>query len=101
MQLLQNSGLITGFAILQYPLYDSATIGMRGENVHLAPESFDDELDVLRWYSFDGFLHDVISVLIFDTLEDIGLEFCDEFGLLVGEDIFQSLYRSALIITTM
>lgn len=46
---------------------------MRSENVYLASESFDDELDVLRWNSLDGFLHDVVAVLIFDTFEDIGL----------------------------
>lgn len=64
---------------------------MCSKNVHLTSKSFDDKLDVLRGYSLDGFLHDVIAVLIFDTFKDISLEFCNEFGLLIGEDMLESL----------
>jgi len=83
--------LIARFAVLQYPLNDSAPIRMCSKNVHLTSKSFDDELDMLCGYSLDGLLHDVIAILIFDTFEDIGLEFCNELGLLIGEDMLESL----------
>lgn len=39
----------------------------------LTSESFYDELDVIGWDSLDGFLNNMIAVLVFDTLEDVGL----------------------------
>jgi hypothetical protein len=50
---------------------------MSGKNVDLATESFDDELDMLCWNPLDGFLNDVITILIFNAFEDIGLELCN------------------------
>jgi hypothetical protein len=69
--------LILGFAVLQNPLNDSAPIWMSGQNVDLATESFDDELDMLCWNPLDGFLNDVIAILILNAFEDIGLELCN------------------------
>lgn len=69
---------------------------MCSKHMHLASESFDDELHMLCWYALNGLLHDVIPVLIFDTFENIGLEFCDEFGLLIRKDILKCLYKLAL-----
>ncbi len=91
VQFLKDAGLITRFAILQYPLNDSASIGMCSKHMHLAFERFDDELDVLRWYSLDGLLHHVVAILILDTFEDVGLEFGHERGLLVRQDVLESL----------
>ena len=39
----------------------------------LTSEGFNDELDVIGWDSLDSFLNNMIAVLVFDTLEDIGL----------------------------
>ena len=89
--LLENASLIAGFTVLQYLLNDSGPIHMCTKNAHLSSKSFDDELDVLHRYSLDGFLHNVIAVLIFDTFEDIGLKFCNKLGLLIGEDMLESL----------
>jgi len=50
----------------------------------LAFESFNDELDVLCWNTLDGFLDDVVAVLIFDTLQNIVLKLFHKFSLLVG-----------------
>jgi len=64
-------------AVLQDPLNDSTTIRMGGENVDLSSESFDDELNVLSWHTFDSFLHDVVAVLVLDTLQNIDLQLLD------------------------
>jgi hypothetical protein len=50
---------------------------MGGENVDLSSESFDDELNVLSWHTFDSFLHDVVAVLVLDTLQNINLQLLD------------------------
>ena len=94
MQFVEYSSLVLRLAVFQNPLDDSASIWVGSKDVNLAPEGFDDELNVLCWYSFDSFLHDVIAILIFDTLENIRLELCDEFCLLVCKDMFECLYRS-------
>jgi hypothetical protein len=64
---------------------------MRGKNVHLALEGFDDELNVLSRHTLNGFLHYVIAVLIFDALQDIDLQLFHQLGLLISEDVLQGL----------
>ena len=64
-------------AVLQDSLNDSTTIRMGGENVDLSSESFDDELNVLSWHTFDSFLHDVVAVLVLDTFQNIDLQLLD------------------------
>jgi hypothetical protein len=66
-----------GFAVLQYPLNNSTPVRMRGENVHLALEGFDDELNVLSWDPLNSFLHNVIAILILNTLQNIDLQLFD------------------------
>ena len=51
----------------------------------------DDELDMLRWHSFDGFLDYMVSILIFDAQYHVVFELFDELCLLVSEDVFKSL----------
>lgn len=60
-------------AILQNPLNNAAAIGVSGKNVNLTPESINDELDVLGWHTFDGFLNDMVAVLVLHTFENISL----------------------------
>lgn len=57
---------------------------MGSENVDLTSESFDDELNVLSWNSLDGFLHNMVAILILDTLEDVSLKLGNELSLLVS-----------------
>jgi hypothetical protein len=73
-----------GLAVLQNPLNDSASIRVGSENVDLTSESFDDELNVLSWNSLDGFLHNMVAILILDTLEDVSLKLGNELSLLVS-----------------
>ena len=64
-------------AVLQDSLNDSTTIRMGCENVDLSSESFDDELNVLSWHTFDSLLHDVVAVLVLDTFQNIDLQLLD------------------------
>lgn len=71
MKLLENrrsGGLDTVF---QHTLDDPTTIGMFGELTHLPGKSVDDELDVFGRYPLNGFLHDVIAILVFDASHDL------------------------------
>lgn len=67
---------------------------MRRQTVDLASESIDNELDVLGWDSFDGFLHHMVSILILNTLEHVVLKFLNQLSLLVRQDVFESLVMS-------
>jgi hypothetical protein len=79
------------FAVFQYPLDNPAAIRVSGKNVDLASEGFDDKLDVFSRDTLDSFLDNVVAILIFHALEDIGLELFNKFGLLIGENMFESL----------
>lgn len=95
VQLVQDvrpRGLLT---MLEHALDDTAAVGMGGQTVDLACKGIDDELDVLLRDAFDGFLDDVIAILILDALENLMLEFFDEGSLLIGQDVFEGLRRLA------
>ena len=64
MQLLEDgrSGRLN--AVFQHSLDDPTAIGMFRELTNLPSKSVDDKLDVFGGYPFDGFLHDVVPVLI-------------------------------------
>lgn len=91
MELLEYGDLIVRLAILQDSLDHSAAIRMGCENMNLTAECFDDELDVLRRHTLDGFLYNVVAILILHALEDICLKFLDEFGLLISKDMLKGL----------
>ena len=46
--------------------------------MHLSGKRIDDELDVLRGNSLDGFLYDVVPILVLDTFQYLVLEFLDK-----------------------
>lgn len=91
MQFFEHGNLIMRFAVLQDALDDATAIRMSGEDVNLSLEGIYDELDVLGGNPLNRFLHYMVSILIFDTLEDIGLELFDKFGLLISENMFEGL----------
>jgi hypothetical protein len=62
-----------------------------GKDVDLAPEGFDDELNVFSRNTLDGLLNYMIAILVLDALENVGLELFNKFRLLICEDMFQSL----------
>ena len=91
VQLLQKvtpRGLLTMF---KHPLDYSAAVWMSCQTMHLSRESIDDELDMFGWNSFDCFLHNMITILILDTLENLMLQLFDQRSLLVYQDVFESL----------
>lgn len=84
MQLFKNSSLIMWLAVFQDPLNHPTAVRMSGKNVDLTSKSFNDKLDVFGGNSLDGFLYNVITILILHTLENIGSKFLSELGLLIG-----------------
>ena len=83
------------FAMFEHALYDTATVRMSSQALNLSSKGIDDELDVLCRYALDSLLNDVIAVLIFDALEDLILQFLHQGGLLVGQNMFNCLYKLA------
>lgn len=77
--------------MFEHTLYDTATIGMSSQALDLPGKGIDDKLDVLRGYTLDCLLDDVIAVLIFDALEDLVFQFLYQRRLLVGQDMFNGL----------
>lgn len=68
---------------------------MGSKDVDLAPEGIDHELNVLSWHTLDSLLHNVISILVLDTLKNIGLELFNELSLLIRQNVFKSLEKLA------
>jgi hypothetical protein len=91
MQLDQNGSLIVRLTVLKNSLNYTAAVWMSRKTMNLSPESFDDELNMWTWDTFNRLLHNMVAILVFNTLHDIGLEFLDELSLLIGEDMFESL----------
>lgn len=57
--------------MFQHALYDPTAVCMLGELVHLASESVDDELNMLRWNPLNGLLHDMVPILVLDASHDL------------------------------
>ncbi len=47
----------------------------------------DDELDMFGWYAFDGLLNDMVSILVFHTLENMIFELFNNGRLLICQDV--------------
>jgi hypothetical protein len=67
---------------------------MCGEALNLLVEGVDDELDVLRWYSLNCFLNNMVAVLILDAFQYVVLKLFDDAGLLVNQYMLQCLQCS-------
>lgn len=96
MELLQDGRLVVRLAVLQDPLDHPATIRVGGQDVDLASEGINDELYVLGGDPLNGFLDNVIAVLILDALEDVCLQLPNQFCLLVREDVLEGLAVSGI-----
>lgn len=93
VKFFEDSSLIMWFAVFQNPLDNTATVRMGGKNVNLASECLDDELNMLCWDTLDGFLNHMVTVLVLDTLQNIGSKLFDELGLLIGENMLECLVK--------
>ena len=67
---------------------------MSSQTLDLTCEGIENELYVFGGHTFDGFLYDMIPVLIFDASQDVVLELLDKLRLLVGKYVFEGLRRS-------
>ena len=88
LQYRRSCGL---FTVLQHTLDDSATIRVGCVFTNFTLKCIDDELNVLRRHSFDRLLHHVVAVLVSDTSHNIMLKLLDQGGLLIGQNMFESL----------
>jgi hypothetical protein len=59
---------VTISTMLKYPLNHTASIWVCSQRVHLTVEAVDDELDVFCGDAFDGFLDNVVTVLVLNAL---------------------------------
>lgn len=62
---------------------------------YLSLKSANDEIQGVRIDAFDTFLHDVVTVLILDTLQDVTVELFDDFNLLIARYRFQRFLNDA------
>ena len=95
VKFVQHGGPGGFFAVFQHALNDSTTIRMHGQAVHLAGKCVDDELNMHRRNPLDGFLYDMIAVLIFDAFEHMLFEFSNQLRLLIGQNMLKSLITLA------
>lgn len=102
MQFVHDPALSPSITTLKTSLDDAATVWVDAEALNLADESVDDEGDKVRRTVFNGFLDDMIAVLVLHALDDAVLELADKHGLLLGKDRFKSLidYLLASYMTT-
>lgn len=90
VQLLQDTLSLFRGAMLENTLYHSATVGMSAQGINLAGESSDYELQCPWFDALDAFLHNVISILIFNAFQNVSVQFPDYLLLLFRSDGFQS-----------
>lgn len=57
----------------------------------MSSERMDDELYMLGGYPLDGLLNDMVTILVFDTWEDMFFKLLDQLGLLIGQNVLESL----------
>lgn len=77
--------------MFQDSLDHPAPIWVSCKNMHLASEGVDYESNMVRWYTFDGFLDHVVAILILHTFHDFWLEFFHKLRLLICKDMFKRL----------
>jgi len=59
----------------------------------LSSERMDDELYMFGGYPLDGLLDDMVTILVFDTWEDMFFKLLDQLGLLIGQNVLESLWN--------
>jgi len=97
-QLVHHSSLVRRWAMFKTSLDDATSESVAAESEDLSFESMDYESDCWKWAVDDGHLNDMITVVIVNAFDDVVLEFRDEIGLLVCEDVLQSLLYNAAAI---
>ena len=80
-------------AILQHALNNPAAILVGRQLLNVTGERIDDKLDVFRRDSLESLLDHMISILILDAFENVVLKFSNQLGLLISQNVFQSLPR--------
>jgi hypothetical protein len=104
MQFFENRSLSGFVTVFQHTLNDTTAVWMHRKCLHLTFERLDDELNMFSWNPLDRLLHNVVSVLVFDTLQHMTIELLNQGSLLFGQDVFKrlskvSVFQSCLVLS--
>lgn len=77
--------------VLKNTLNDTAAVRVSCEGKDLALEGTDNESDSLDWDPLNGLLNDMVSVLVFDTFQNVSFKFHDDRCLLVHQNMLECL----------
>ena len=83
LEFVQDLRLRYALAIFQDSLDNPTTIGVDGKLMNMVSECVDDERDVVHGNPLNGFLDDVIPILIFHTFQNLVFELPHELLLLI------------------
>lgn len=94
VELLEDSLRLLGSAVLEYALYDAASVRMGAQRIDLPGERADDELKSPRLHALDTLLDYVIAILILDAFQYVTVELANDFLLLLRPDGFQGFLNN-------
>lgn len=94
VKLAHKDLLILPRSIFEHSLDDSASEGMLGILLNRLHQCRHDEIEMPSRNQLDGFLYNVIAILIFNDLDDLGLKLSGERSLLLIKDMLKSLKHS-------
>lgn len=95
MKLGKDTSLRRLDTCLKNALDDTAPIWVVGESTNLSVNGVEDELHASGVETLDGLLDNMVAVLVLNTSQDMRFQFLNKLGLLVTENVFQSLSLSA------
>lgn len=84
VEFLQERSLCSLVAVLEHSLDHATPVRMSGKSMDLTVECLNDELYMFGRDPLDSLLDYVISVLIFDTFQNMAIQFFDQCCLLLG-----------------
>jgi len=73
----------------------TAPIRVVSKSTNLSVNGVEDELHASGIETLDGLLDDMVAVLVLDTSQDMRFQFLNKLGLLIAENVLQSLSLSA------
>lgn len=90
----QDEPFIVLASKLQGSLDDPASVGVESKLTDSSFEAVHDESDIFAGNQLNNLLHDMVSVLVLQDLEDFRLQLTHELGLLLDENVFKCLKYS-------
>lgn len=91
VELTHDPLLVFLSSVLKHALDDTTSVCICGEADNVILESSHDELKMLSRDKLDDLLNNVIAILVLDYSDNIGFKLLGQLGLLLDEDVFESL----------